>query len=73
MLIACDSVTRIGSVCTAYIHVSNVAQETIVKATATLFNIDGFPVHYKSCALQKPHPLGTCRSHLNLLQLHYSN
>jgi len=37
MLIACDSVTRIGSVCTAYILVSNMAQETIVKATATAF------------------------------------
>jgi hypothetical protein len=37
LLIARDSVTRIGSVCTAYIHVSNVAQETIVKATATAF------------------------------------
>jgi len=39
MLIACDSVTRIGSVCTAYKHVSNMAQETTVKATVTAFNI----------------------------------
>jgi len=39
MLIACDSVIRIGSVFTAYIRVSNVAQETIVKASATAFNI----------------------------------
>jgi len=39
MLIACDCVTRIASVCAAPIHVSNVAQETIVKAAATSFNI----------------------------------
>jgi len=39
MLIACESVTRIGSVCTVYKHVSNVVQETTAKATVTVFNI----------------------------------
>jgi hypothetical protein len=37
MLIACDSVTGIGSVFTAYIRVSNVAQETIVKVLPQVF------------------------------------